>query len=244
MRTPRQFTAALTQRLLSPFIPGRKQLPFLYWLNMLGGSCGPELTQVEKFLCGRGIAIDAGANIGLFTYRFSKCFQHVYSFEINSDLIAPILQYDPGNITLYSRGLSSITGLAKLYVPVMHGIPLVGWGSLNRENLPGAESLIEKDVEIKQLDEFGLSNVDFIKIDVEGHELEVIKGGAATIEKSRPVLLIEVKDHNLPTVSAWFQDRDFKTISLARVFQLKRSENFLFVPSEKLSQLPLTFQHK
>lgn len=54
------------------------------------------------------------------------------------------------------------------------------------------KKIIEKDVQVKRLDDFGIADVDFIKIDVEGHELEVLKGGAATIERYRPVLLMEV----------------------------------------------------
>ena len=239
MKTSRQFAEAVARHLLSPFVPDRKALPFQYWLHMLGGPCGPELTQIEKFFCGTGIALDIGANLGLFTYRLSKSFRHVYAFEINPDLAAPILEYNPGNITLYSCGLSSAPRIAKLYVPVMRGSPLTGWASLNPRNLPAAQSFVEKDVEVKPLDGFGLTGVDFIKIDVEGHELEVIQGAAATIEQSRPVLLVEVKDQNLQAVNTWFKDRDFRQISLAHVFQLKRSENYLFVPAEKLDQLAI-----
>ncbi len=240
MKTPRQFAEAVARHLLSPFVPSRKTLPFQYWLHMLGGPCGPELTEIERLYCGKGIALDIGANIGLFTYRLSKSFRQVYSFEINPDLAAPILQYNPGNIALYSCGLSSASGSAKLYIPIAHGMAQEGWASLYRENLPEAQSFVEKDVEVKPLDEFGLTHVDFIKIDVEGHEIEVVKGGATTIEQSRPVLLIEVKDQNLPALNAWFEDRDFNQISLACVFHLKRSANYVFVPAEKRAQLAIT----
>lgn len=76
-------------------------------------------------------------------------------------------------------------------------------------------------------------------IDVEGHELEVLKGAVATIEKSRPVLLIEVRDRNLHDVSAWFQSRDYRQISVARAMQSEGNENYVFVPAEKLTQLAI-----
>jgi len=55
-------------------------------------------------------------------------------------------------------------------------VEMAGWASLDRGNLPGAEKLIEIETELKPLDEFGITNVDFIKIDVEGFEDHVLAG--------------------------------------------------------------------
>ena len=101
------------------------------------------------------------------------------------------------------------------------GVLDAGWGSLESKTLADAEGTIEKHVQVRRLDEFGISKVDFIKIDVEGHELEVLKGGAATIEASRPILLIEIEDDNLPRVSSWLESHGFKQVSIEHIFQLK-----------------------
>ena len=239
MKTPRQFAQAAARHLLEPLVPRRMALPFQYWLQTVVEQYDPELTQVEKFFCGTGTALDIGANIGLFTYRLSKSFRQVYSFKINPDLAAPIREYNHPNITLYSCGLSSTPGSAKLYLPVSNGIPQTGWGTLHRGNLPDSGGIVERDVEVKTPDEFGLVDVDFVKMGVEGHEVEVLRGGAATIEQSRPILLIEVRAWNLTTVSAWFEERGFRQISLAHFFNLKKSEDYVFVPAEKLAQLAI-----
>lgn len=239
MKTPRQLAAAIVRRTVSPFVPDRKRLPFLYLLDILAGACGPELIDLDKFLIGAGIAIDIGANNGLFSYRFSKYFRKVHSFEINPDLTSPIAQYNPGNITIHTCGLSSKTQTVRFFLPVVDGLVLSGWGSLDPRNCPEAQSLIEREFPVKPLDDFGFTEVDFIKIDVEGHEVEVLKGATATIEKSRPVLLIEVRNSNLPVVGSWFASRDFRQISLAQTFQSKDNENYVFVPAEKLDQLAM-----
>ena len=94
------------------------------------------------------------------------------------------------------------------------------------------------DVQLRPLDDFGITGVDFIKIDVEGHEVEVLKGAAQTIEQSRPVVLTEVKGEHLETVSAWFRARDYKHYSLDEVFELQASTgNHLYAPAELSNQL-------
>lgn len=240
MKSPRRLAAAVLRRSLLPFVWNRNRLPLLYWLHMLEGPCGPELTMMERFFVGTDTAIDIGANCGLFTYRLSRRFRHVHSFEINAEVSRPIAKYSRPNITLHSCGLSSQPGTARFYVPIFKGLVLTGWGSLNRDNLPGAQDFIELSVQLKRLDDFGISKVDFIKIDVEGHEIEVLKGGANTIQRSRPVVVIEAKDDHVRTVKLWFEKLGFRQIRLDCLFQLKEAnDNHLFVPEEKLAQLQL-----
>ena len=52
-------------------------------------------------------------------------------------------------------------------------------------------------VETKKLDELiQLNNLGFIKIDVEGHETEVIKGSTELIKKNKPTLLVEIEERH------------------------------------------------
>jgi len=51
-------------------------------------------------------------------------------------------------------------------------------------------------VPARRLDDYALDNVGFIKIDVEGHELAVLRGGAQTIRHNRPTLLMEIEDRH------------------------------------------------
>lgn len=230
--------AAAARRILRPLLPARKKLPFSYWLHRVCGICGPELSHLNEFILSRGTAIDVGANEGLFTYVFSKRFQRVYAFEVNEEVATPIAQYNPGNVTLFTCGLSSVARIARFYIPVIRGFALNGWGSFDRGNLPGAEEFIEKDVQVKPLDDSGITGVDFIKIDVEGHEIEVLKGAAATIRESRPIVLIEVRDENLSPVNAWFLALNFRRYSIEELFNLKeKNENQLYVPAELSNQL-------
>jgi len=238
MRSPRILAAASLRRVLSPLVPASKMLPFMHWLHRAGGSCEPELAHLSRFCGSTGCAIDIGANQGWYTYSLSKIFQRVYAFEINDEITGWIASYNPGNIELIHRGLSSTAGRAQFYVPVTRGIALAGWGSLYADNLPGAEKCIEKQVEVRPLDDFAIAAVGFIKIDVEGHELEVLKGAAATIAQSRPIVLVELKKAHVDEADAWFAERGYRHCRLEDFINAKgHRSNHIYVPAERLAGL-------
>ena len=54
------------------------------------------------------------------------------------------------------------------------------------------------EVELARLDDEPLQDVGFIKIDVEGHEGSVVRGGERLIRRDRPVILIEVEQRHAP----------------------------------------------
>ena len=106
----------------------------------------------------------------------SKLFTTVYAFEINDSLTCDLQCAGLKNVRVINKGLSSKAGQATLYIPVLNGLPLVGWASLAPNSCPETDQHVQKQVETCTLDSFALSEVSFIKIDVEGHELEVLRG--------------------------------------------------------------------
>ncbi|AXQ69799.1 methyltransferase [Caulobacter phage CcrSC] len=68
------------------------------------------------------------------------------------------------------------------------------------------------------LDSFGLEDVDYLKIDVEGFELRVLRGAEATIERFRPVIVIEQNDASLPGedpsgARKWLEERGYQHVA-------------------------------
>jgi hypothetical protein len=53
---------------------------------------------------------------------------------------------------------------------------------------------------MKRLDDFGITNCSFIKIDVEGHEEAVLDGASTLIAAQRPALMVELNEHFNPGV--------------------------------------------
>jgi FkbM family methyltransferase len=143
--------------------------------------------------------IDIGAHIGWYTVGFAAKSKHVYSFECSPKsfnyLCANIalngLDY---NVTKYNCALSRDEGVAKYYIRD----PKDGGGNgISKFEYDVIHAVDSIDVPKKTLDSFGLTNVNFIKIDVEGHEKEVLEGSIQTlITNNYPKILFESWDEH------------------------------------------------
>ena len=212
-------------------LPPRWRLPFRYRLAILDKSIEPELRNLSQLVSNTDVAIDIGANYGLYAYRMSKIFSEIHAFEINDELTHDLARYNRGKIAIHHVGLSSKAGEATLYIPVLDGLPLTGWASLTPGNYPGATSCITKTVKLETLDSFRLERVSFIKIDVEGHELQVLEGATQTLIDNRPVVLIEIKEPNRASVFRFFSELNYVEQRLDDLIGTNQSaENHLFVP--------------
>ena len=132
-------------------------------------------------------AIDIGANIGNHTIEFSKYFNKVLCFEPNPRTF-DILQANTkniNNIDAFSWGC----GIDRKILKMKENYSNMGASSAKFEI--EADNLVE--IEIKPLDEFldKLSKVALIKIDVEGMEVEALKGAENLINKFNPIICFE-----------------------------------------------------
>jgi FkbM family methyltransferase len=211
--------------------PLKFRLPILYRSQLLKGSCENELRYLDKILSGKKVAIDVGVYEGWFSYAMSRLFSKVYSFEINSEIAKYLTECDLDNVELINVGLSASSEETTLYIPVVQGVPQFGWASLESDNHPGAESHLKKSVKIQPLDSFNIQEVDFIKIDVEGHELEVLKGARRTISSNMPIILVEIKDRNVACVTDFLSAIGYQRQRLEDLIGVQGSlENYIFIP--------------
>jgi FkbM family methyltransferase len=174
--------------------------------NFLFYGCTPQNTvDFLKYRLKSGdIFIDCGANIGLWTLiasDFTKSEGFVYSFEPNPKLFLRLEKNIKFNnlqqkCSIQQTGLSSATYSSFLYLDDNHH----QMGSLHHQN-----SSRKIKVELKTLDSFGLSRIDGMKIDVEGHELDVIKGAIQTLISHKPWLVVELNNlfYNIQYISQW-----------------------------------------
>ena len=166
-----------------------------------------ELKIIDRYSDTSKVAIDVGVYRGVYTYKLSSLFQKVICFEPNPLIFEYLKKNLPKilkNIEIYNYALSDKTGNAILKIPNRRNsifnknyeeLYKLGAATIHDKNI--IENYDSFSVETKKLDELiQLNNIGFIKIDVEGHESEVIKGSTELIKKNKPTLLVEIEERH------------------------------------------------
>ncbi|MFG1869923.1 FkbM family methyltransferase [Micromonospora arborensis] len=151
----------------------------------------PELACLAEFMPAGGTALDVGAWYGPWTQRMRKLADRVVAIEPNEELARSVSSAFP-EVRVVRAVASDHEGSAELFLP-KNG-PAVGTSSLEH----GDGSATTVTVPRVTIDGLGLTDVRFMKIDVEGHELPALRGAAETIHRDGPVLLIEVEERIQP----------------------------------------------
>jgi FkbM family methyltransferase len=132
--------------------------------------------------------IDIGANDGDTSFEFINDFKKIVAFEPNPTTFKILSENQI--IKSYNIALGSYNGNTNLVVPVDNKPQ---WGSTSTLRNNKWVDGIRYNVEIRTLDSFNFFDTDFIKIDVEQAELDVIKGSISTIKNNWPVIMFENK---------------------------------------------------
>ncbi len=169
------------------------------WNNIFDNE--PWMSQLLKILLSekKGLFIDVGANIGQTLIKLKSIAPEVlyYGFEANPVCLFYLNELIRLNkfagISLFPIGLSDISGLASLNFFSKYSDDATA--SVLDQIRP--DSIIEKKefVYLTCLDDLNqkfTDNISILKIDVEGAELEVLKGAVSTIKNHRPVIIIEI----------------------------------------------------
>lgn len=169
-------------------VPGRIYYPHKINSEIRKGE--PELANLRAIVSNLdGVAIDVGANRGIYSYALARLFSRVMAFEPNPDVARFARRKLPGNVEVLEVALGAREHSDVLHVPIVRDRRVHLLGSL-RQSSDGEAAQVP--VEVRTLDGMAVRDVRFIKIDVEGAEEEVLRGAARTIGRDRPVLLIEV----------------------------------------------------
>jgi FkbM family methyltransferase len=154
-----------------------------------------EIRLVSFLADPRRVAIDVGANKGVYTYALLKAGCEVHAFEPNPKLFAVLERWARGRAHLHPQALSDRTGEAVLMVPRNDKGYSNQGASLAPERL-GDQAFGAVTVPTIRLDEAGIDDVGFLKIDVEGFELQVLKGAQETLKRDRPTLILEMEERH------------------------------------------------
>lgn len=150
----------------------------------------PELKLLPFLVDPTRNAIDVGANKGTYSYFLGRMCPRVHAYEPNPAMRSVLKRMVGANVVISDKAASNASGPAVLAVPCLDERASNNIGTLCVNRLEGAYHPVA--VEQTRLDDEQLSNIGFIKIDVEGFELEVISGAEGLIRRERPVLLVEI----------------------------------------------------
>ena len=164
-----------------------------------------ELEIIDRYCDKSKDALDVGVYRGVYSYKLSQYFKTVHSFEPNP-LLYPYLEKNLkkiiNNMVLYNLALSDVNGTSELKLPIrsksifknnIEELFKLGAATMHPKNK--IENFKKVPVKMKKLDDIEINNqIGFIKIDVEGHEKNVLKGGLKTIKNNKPILLIEIEE--------------------------------------------------
>lgn len=174
-------------------------------LRLFGEYCDAEVDVMSSFLNNDSLYVDVGTNVGYHALAIQKrkgC--KVIGFEPHPNHFA-VAAYNCQNnpILIYNTALGNTKGTIKLTD-----------FTIDKPDNYGEVKLDENasiDTNITKLDSFKLDQCDVIKIDVEGNELNVLKGARNTIKKYNPTIFYEAQeDDKWPGCYDYLTDRGYK----------------------------------
>ncbi|WP_173874644.1 FkbM family methyltransferase [Streptomyces albus subsp. chlorinus] len=148
----------------------------------------PELGRLPDFCPLGGTAVDVGGWYGPWTRRLARRADRVVTIEPVPHLARRLRATAPPNAEVLQAAASDHSGTATLWLPP-GGRGDRGVSSLVRREMHQTAL----DVPCLPLDELGLTGVTLLKIDVDGGELAVLHGAAATLARERPALFVELE---------------------------------------------------
>lgn len=204
----------------------------------------PELKNIlgiVQLLPNECVVLDAGANIGLVTLPIAKKILDkkgiVHAFEAQRmmayALSGALALNDLDNVFVYNKAL----GLSNEYLsitPPNYSTPQ-DFGTFSLVGKTNVEN-IEK-IELVSIDSLSLERLDFLKVDVEGMEIDVLKGARESLQKHLPWCWVEYWKVDIKEIKEQFDGLDYN-------FYIMDALNLLCVPLVKAKEVNLTIKAK
>lgn len=160
--------------------------------------------------------IDVGANVGIWSLPMIKHFKKIVSYEPSKQNIECIKANIPSGIELREKAVADFEGEAEFHQAGKN----CGDGKLARSSKHASYK-----VPVVKLDNEKLEDVDFVKIDTQGWELEVLKGMSELIKTQRPWVMFEV-NQDVDLCCKLMEEYDYEVV------YIKSKRNFMWAPKK------------
>jgi len=160
----------------------------------------PHLLQfMQHYIKKDDVCLDIGANFGYHTLEMSRLSRSVHAFEPQMEnyilLQTNIKNNHLNNVVAHNNAVGNTNDVVE--------IPLFGVMNGNKGNINMGDISVNHHMgnfskcSTVKIDDLALDRVDFVKIDVQGYEKFVLEGMSSTINKTKPLIVIEFEDHQL-----------------------------------------------
>ncbi|MET3961926.1 FkbM family methyltransferase [Marmoricola sp. OAE513] len=164
-----------------------------------------EARFLHGYLSPGDVVIDVGANAGQYAAVIEDAVgrESLTLLEPLPDLAATLRQRFPG-VRVENLAASDVAGAATIRIPSIEGREYNTRATLNDHTEPGQGGSREVAIVTEPLDSvverLGLGRIDLVKVDVEGHEPEVVRGARRTLSAPDVLLLMEIeaRHHDFP----------------------------------------------
>ena len=184
-----------------------------------------ELAHLETWVAPGAHIVEVGAYVGNHVIYYSRFMRprRITVLEPNPDAIGLLRRNLTAN-AVHNADLSRL-GIAAADTEACYELVCNDFGNRGATRLERAPA---GEVKFAPLDVLIEPPVDFIKIDVEGMELEVLAGAQRLIAASRPQIMIEIFRNHVPAFRQWLDRNAYR---VARTFEYVNAVNFLIEPA-------------
>ena len=146
----------------------------------------PVRTKSFEFVQHKGLALDIGANVGLWSRDIAEQFEQVIAFEPVADFRACYEKnVDMTKVDMRSHALGNeTTKINMIITPENTGHSHVDVTTMGNGT-----------IDMFKIDDLDLPKFDYCKVDCEGYEENILLGGEETFKKYKPIMVIEQKEH-------------------------------------------------
>lgn len=152
------------------------------------------------------VILDIGANIGNHTVFFGKVCRakRIYCFEPVAETYETLCK----NIEL--NGLENVVVANNVALGSVSGKAKIKFFDSKQIGSTQVEETSDGDLSMARLDDYTFDRIDFIKIDVERYEFNLLKGARETLVKHSPIIFIEIFDDCFQDVNAVLEEYHYR----------------------------------
>ena len=174
----------------------------------------PEIRLLPMLLASGGTFVDIGGNLGVYAAYACRYTKSVHIFEPHPVLSEQLRRAFATRARVHAVALSDRTGTVDFHVPVLASRDVHSRGSIETCHAGDFTHMRSVKVDCCRLDDFDFREIAAIKIDVEGHELAVLRGASKTLAQHRPAIIVEVEEFRMPgsfdQVCAMMRELDYE----------------------------------